>query len=263
MPSGPCRADARHRPSEAEAEAGDHLVTLEALLVIRVAILGLGIAVRADRELEAGAGAHAVEILADREVVDRAGGAVLIIESEASVGVARLHVAQHVAAERRAGAPADIEIAARVGAERVAGDQEAADLGDALLDVARKNAKIFQRYFKLKAKHLGVDKLRRYDIYAPIANSDKKFEYDDATKMVFDSFNSFDPQLAEMAQRVFDQEHVDSEVRKGKRDGAFCWSVLPAPPNLSMSAALSWPVAVSATSKVMMIVRLGYASNTS
>ncbi len=98
---------------------------------------------------------------------------------------------------------------------------------DALLDVARKNTKIFQRYFRLKAKQLGVDKLRRYDIYAPIANSDKKFEYDDATKMVFDSFNSFDPQLAEMAQRVFDQEHVDSEVRKGKRDGAFCWSVLP------------------------------------
>ncbi|HEX5838101.1 MAG TPA: M3 family oligoendopeptidase, partial [Anaerolineales bacterium] len=98
---------------------------------------------------------------------------------------------------------------------------------DALLDVARKNTKIFQRYFKLKARQLGVDKLRRYDIYAPIANSDKKFEYDDATKMVFDSFNSFDPQLAEMAQRVFDQEHVDSEVRKGKRDGAFCWSVLP------------------------------------
>ena len=100
---------------------------------------------------------------------------------------------------------------------------------DALLEVARKNAGIFQRYFKLKARHLGIPsgKLRRYDIYAPIANSDKKFEYDTATQMVFDSFNTFDPQLAEMARRVFDQEHVDSEVRKGKRDGAFCWSVLP------------------------------------
>jgi oligoendopeptidase F len=100
---------------------------------------------------------------------------------------------------------------------------------DALLDVARKNTKVFQRYFKLKAKQLGVPsgKLRRYDIYAPIANSDKKFEYDAATGMVFDSFSSFDPQLAEMAQRVFDQQHVDGEVRKGKRDGAFCWSVLP------------------------------------
>jgi oligoendopeptidase F len=98
---------------------------------------------------------------------------------------------------------------------------------NALLDVTRRNAKVFQRYFKIKAKLLGVDRLRRYDIYAPVAKSDKKFDYNDAAKMVFDSFRSFDPQIAEMAQRVFDQEHVDSEVRKGKRDGAFCWSVLP------------------------------------
>jgi oligoendopeptidase F len=98
---------------------------------------------------------------------------------------------------------------------------------DALLEVAGKNTNIFQRYFRLKAKRLGFTKLRRYDIYAPIANSDKKFEFDTATGMVFDSFRSFDPQLAELARRVFDQEHVDSEVRKGKRDGAFCASVLP------------------------------------
>jgi oligoendopeptidase F len=98
---------------------------------------------------------------------------------------------------------------------------------NALLEVTRKNSKVFHRYFKIKAKLLGLDKLRRYDIYAPVAKSEKKFDYNDATKMVFDSFRSFDPQISEMAQRVFDQEHVDSEVRKGKRDGAFCWSVLP------------------------------------
>lgn len=100
---------------------------------------------------------------------------------------------------------------------------------DALLGVARKNTKIFQRYFKLKARQLGIPsgQLRRYDIYAPVAKSDKKFDYNDATRMVFESFRDFDPKIAEMAQRVFDQEHVDSEVRKGKRDGAFCWSVLP------------------------------------
>ena len=98
---------------------------------------------------------------------------------------------------------------------------------NALLDVARRNTKIFQRYFKLKARHLGMARLRRYDLYAPVANSDKRFEYDAATRMVFDSFDSFDPEIAELARRVFEQEHVDSEVRKGKRDGAFCWSVLP------------------------------------
>ena len=45
---------------------------------------------------------------------------------------------------------------------------------DALLSVARKNTKIFQRYFKLKAKQLGTEKLRRYDIYAPLTASDKE-----------------------------------------------------------------------------------------
>ena len=96
-----------------------------------------------------------------------------------------------------------------------------------LLDAARKNVVIFQRYFKLKAKFLGVEKLRRYDIYAPVAKAEKKFEFDAAAQMVFDAFSSFDPKIAEMARRVFDQNHLDSEIRKGKTGGAFCWSVAP------------------------------------
>jgi len=98
---------------------------------------------------------------------------------------------------------------------------------DVLLETARKNTKIFQRYFKIKAKALGVKKLRRYDLYAPVAASDKKYKYDKAAEMVLDSFNAFDPKLGELAKRVFDENRVDGEVRKGKRDGAFCWSVLP------------------------------------
>jgi len=98
---------------------------------------------------------------------------------------------------------------------------------EALLSVARKNVGIFQHYFKLKAGWLGVDKLRRYDIYAPLAESDKVVDYDEAVRMVLDTFASFDPQVARQAQRVFDDNHVDSEVRKGKRGGAFCSTVLP------------------------------------
>ena len=98
---------------------------------------------------------------------------------------------------------------------------------DALLETARKNTKIFQRYFNLKSKALGVKKLRRYDIYAPVAGSDKKYEYGKAADMVLESFSAFDPKLGELARRVFDENRLDSEVRKGKRDGAFCWSVLP------------------------------------
>jgi oligoendopeptidase F len=98
---------------------------------------------------------------------------------------------------------------------------------DTLLDVARKNNGIFQRYFKMKAKVLGMDKLRRYDIYAPVAKAEKTFEYASAAQMVLDSFSEFEPKVGKLARRVFDENHLDSEVRKGKRDGAFCWSVTP------------------------------------
>lgn len=98
---------------------------------------------------------------------------------------------------------------------------------DTLLEVARRNAPVFQRYFRLKAKWLGVEKLRRYDIYAPLTASDRRVSYTDAADLVLDTFHRFDSQVANLARRVFDQNHIDSEVRKGKRSGAFCATVRP------------------------------------
>lgn len=98
---------------------------------------------------------------------------------------------------------------------------------NALLDVTKKNAKTFQRYFKMKAKHVGLKKLRRYDIYASLARSNKKFDFGKSAEMVIDSFNAFHPTIGELARRVFDQDRLDSEVRKGKDGGAFCASINP------------------------------------
>lgn len=96
-----------------------------------------------------------------------------------------------------------------------------------LLDVCQENALVFQRYFRLKARLLGMDRLRRYDVYAPVARSDKTFEFGDAAALVLESFNQFEPKVAELAQRIFDENHLDSEVRKGKRGGAFCATITP------------------------------------
>jgi oligoendopeptidase F len=98
---------------------------------------------------------------------------------------------------------------------------------EALLEVAGRNAGVFQRYFKLKARQLGVAKLRRYDIYAPVVSSQKTFDFDTAAQMVLTSFSAFDPRLGQLARRVFDDHHLDSEIRKGKQDGGFCASVVP------------------------------------
>ncbi len=98
---------------------------------------------------------------------------------------------------------------------------------DTILNVCRQNAPLFQRYFKLKAKWLNVAKLRRYDIYAPLAEAEKTYTYQQAIDLVLSTFNNFSSKVGERARRVFDQDHLDAEVRPGKRGGAFCYAVLP------------------------------------
>jgi len=98
---------------------------------------------------------------------------------------------------------------------------------DTLLEVSERNAGVFQRFFNLKARWLGMERLRRYDIYAPIAKSDKTYEFDTAADMVLDSFRLFEPKVADLAERVFTTDHMDSEIRKGKSSGAFCASLDP------------------------------------
>jgi len=98
---------------------------------------------------------------------------------------------------------------------------------DTLLEVCRENAGVFQRFFRLKARWLGLPRLRRYDIYAPVAVSDKRYSFTQATELVLASLERFDPRAARLAERVMAEDHLDSEVRPGKRSGAFCASTVP------------------------------------
>jgi oligoendopeptidase F len=98
---------------------------------------------------------------------------------------------------------------------------------NSLLDACRENAHIFQRFFQLKAKWLGMEKLRRYDVYAPIVETDKAYSYNEALDTIFESFTAFSEQFADLSKKVLDQKHLDSEIRKGKRSGAFCAPVAP------------------------------------
>ncbi|MHC1782083.1 MAG: M3 family oligoendopeptidase [Anaerolineaceae bacterium] len=101
------------------------------------------------------------------------------------------------------------------------------DVVDMILESCRKNAGIFHRFFRLKARWLGVEKLHRYDIYAPTSRSKKKYSFEESVALVMASFDGFDPKVKELALRVFESRHVDSEVRVGKQSGAFCLTALP------------------------------------
>ena len=98
---------------------------------------------------------------------------------------------------------------------------------DALLASAESNAALFHRYFRAKAALLGHQRLRRYDLYAPLGEGDRRVEYADAVDIVLETFAQFHPRFETEARRVFDRGHIDSEIRAGKRGGAFCASVLP------------------------------------
>lgn len=101
---------------------------------------------------------------------------------------------------------------------------------DTMLEVCKQNATLFQRYFKLKGKWLGLNPMRRSDVYAPLAPVDVDFPWAEGVTLVLDSFDKFSPRLAAEARTVFDAGHIDSEIRPGKRSGAFCASVLPEMP---------------------------------
>ena len=98
-----------------------------------------------------------------------------------------------------------------------------------LLDVCRKNAKVFQKYFKEKAKLLGMKKIRRYDLYTPRKSNpkEKTYSYGKSVKLVLKSLDKFSPTLSKYASSVFSQNHVDSELRPGKVSGAFCSTPSP------------------------------------
>ncbi|MDI6738839.1 MAG: M3 family oligoendopeptidase [Candidatus Edwardsbacteria bacterium] len=98
---------------------------------------------------------------------------------------------------------------------------------ETLLTVTGDNAGLYQDYFRLKARLLGMKKLRRYDIYAPLETVRSTTSLPDGIELVFDTFAEFSDGFAERAKTIVAGKHVDSHPRPGKRTGAFCASVTP------------------------------------
>src|SRR5215203_1614359 len=99
-----------------------------------------------------------------------------------------------------------------------------------LLDTCKKNSFIFHKYFNLKAKMLKLKKLERYHLYAPLVKKgiiQKKYTYEQAVNIVLNVFESFEPKFRDYAEIVFNKNHIDAEIRKGKMSGAFCSTISP------------------------------------
>ena len=97
----------------------------------------------------------------------------------------------------------------------------------ALVDAVVDNYSIAQRWYTLKAKVLGLDKLTDYDRMASVATADRDIGWTEGTQIVRDAYASFSPELAGIVDRFIDESWIDAPVRPGKRGGAFAAGVSP------------------------------------
>ncbi len=82
--------------------------------------------------------------------------------------------------------------------------------------------KLSHRYYELKRKWLGLDRMQVWDRNAPLPMEDSRVVgWDQAEKTVMDAYSAFDPRMGELAQPFFRKGWIDAGVKPGKAPGAF------------------------------------------
>ncbi|MBV8429870.1 MAG: M3 family oligoendopeptidase, partial [Solirubrobacterales bacterium] len=97
----------------------------------------------------------------------------------------------------------------------------------ALIEAVRARFDIPQRWYSLKARLLGIDRLCDYDRAAPLLSEDITLSYGDSRDMVLETYESFSPAAGEVVRRFFDDHWIDAPPRPHKRGGAFCSYTVP------------------------------------
>ena len=116
-----------------------------------------------------------------------------------------------------------------VAASRHLGNRVESEVVDALVaSVRAAYPKLSHRYYAMKAKWLGQEKLAYWDRNAPLPAEDQApIQWDAARDMVLSAYGEFAPEMRVIAQRFFDEKWIDAPVRPGKAPGAFAHPTVP------------------------------------
>ena len=98
---------------------------------------------------------------------------------------------------------------------------------EALVRAVRARYDIPQRWYRLKAQLLGLDRLADYDRAAAVTAEDPSVAWPEARDLVLDSYRNFDGRIGEVVTRFFAERWIDAPVRPSKRGGAFCAYAVP------------------------------------
>jgi oligoendopeptidase F len=97
----------------------------------------------------------------------------------------------------------------------------------ALVEAVVGRYEIARRWYRLKAKLLGIERLADWDRMAPLSSDDEEIEWPAARELVLDSFGAFSPTMRAVAQRFFEERWIDAPTGATKRGGAFCDYTVP------------------------------------
>ena len=92
---------------------------------------------------------------------------------------------------------------------------------DALISTLEKNLPMFRRYFKTKAKLLGLRKCAFYDLFAPVGSAEMTYTFEQAREFVVKQYGAFNPAMGQFAANAFDNNWIDPFPRPGKTGGAY------------------------------------------
>ncbi len=97
----------------------------------------------------------------------------------------------------------------------------------ALVEAVRGRYEIARRWYRLKARLLGVERLADYDRMASVTEDEATYSYAQAREIVQDCYSSFSEELGGLVGRFFTERRIDAPVRPAKRGGAFCAGTVP------------------------------------
>jgi oligoendopeptidase F len=98
---------------------------------------------------------------------------------------------------------------------------------DALMTATERHHETVQRYYRLKAKLLGLKELYDYDRYAPLFEDMPDCDWATARRIVTESYEAFSPKAGAIIRQFFEENWIDAALRPGKRGGAFSSSAVP------------------------------------
>ena len=98
---------------------------------------------------------------------------------------------------------------------------------EALLEAVRRRNELPRRWYRLKARLLGLDRLADYDRMAAVTQEAERVPWPQARDLVLESYAAFSPELGRLVARFFEEAWIDAPVRPAKRGGAFCAYTVP------------------------------------